>query len=72
MLYKKTASSKLFYGKWPYKVICRVEGAWTIRYGSSYIQDVINGKQFTRNINKSRLKTFIKLAEPFLIDTIKK
>jgi Pyruvate/2-oxoacid:ferredoxin oxidoreductase delta subunit len=72
MLYKKTASSKLFYGKWPYKVICRVEGAWTIRYGSSYTQDVINGKQFTRNINKSRLKTFIKLAEPFLIDTIKK
>ena len=72
MLYKKTKSSKLFYGKWPYTVICRVEGAWAIRYGSSYIKNVINGNEFTRNINKSRLKTFVKLAEPFLIDTIKK
>jgi len=72
MLYKKTKSSKLFYGKWPYKVICRVEGAWAIRYGGSYIRDIIIGKEFTKNINKSRLKKFIKLAEPFLIDTIKK
>ena len=72
MLYKKTKSSKLFYGKWPYKVICRVEGAWAIRYGISYIRDMVIGKDFHRNVNKSKLKKFVKLAEPFLIDTIKK
>jgi hypothetical protein len=33
---------------------------------------MVIGKDFHRNVNKSKLKKFVKLAEPFLIDTIKK
>lgn len=28
-------TNKLFYGKWPYKVVCAVKGAWSYRYPRS-------------------------------------
>lgn len=46
-------TNKLFYGKWPYKVVCAVKGAWSYRYPNRSKSDLTN------NGWKSELLTFV-------------
>lgn len=67
MLLKQKTNS-LFYGKWPYKISCFVEGAHFIRtYGTMGIKhpEIIRGYEF----NVQKLKKFIEEAKEILQDS---
>jgi len=75
MNYQKFPTSKLFYGKWPYKILCIVKESWKVkRMGVEktieYCYHPVNG--FYANkwrgdpLDISRLLNFTHAVEPFL------
>lgn len=72
MTYRKQTTSKLFYGKWPYKIECRVAGSYRIkREGVNATlkfcmtpDDLWQARY--RPVNKDRLRSFAKDVDQFL------
>lgn len=70
---QKLTTNKLFYSKWPYKVTCRIEGIYLLR--SYVINSILNETfdekfiKYHRNINLSKLKNFLQLADEYIIDS---
>jgi hypothetical protein len=75
---KQLKSNKLFFGKWPFKLECRVKGANKITgLGVEKARDWCLGKldlkydyYHKNNVDKSELLKFINVIEPFLTDEI--
>ena len=75
MTYKKQATSKLFYGKWPYRIRCHVDGSWRIKRTGvaetlKFCFDKNNGSIGwdikRRQVDKPRLLKFTRSLIPFL------
>jgi len=67
----KQTTSKLFFGKWPYKIRCYCAGSWMIkRVGIPETIDYCTGNskgvRFNSNIDKVKLLKFISAIDPFL------
>lgn len=74
---KQLKSNKLFFGKWPFKLECRIRGANKITHlGLDKARDWCLGNfdlKYNYNkhdLNKSELLKFINVVEPFLSDEI--
>ena len=76
MKFRKQATSKLFYGKWPYKIECVVDGAYRIKrqgIGPTLAYCLSNDDPipyYRRPVNKTRLRDFANDVEPFLREEI--
>lgn len=77
MTYRKLKTTKLYYGKWPYKIECLVAGSYRIkRYGIGHTlqfcfsnEDDISYRYYKNNFSKAqkdRLREFANDVEPFL------
>lgn len=73
MTFRKQRTSKLFYGKWPFKIKCRCAGAWMVKRNG--VNDTLryclsrDAEQFgyRRNyVDKAKLRDFSKTVEPYL------
>ena len=67
----KQTTSKLFFGKWPYKIRCVCAGSWMIkRLGIPQTVDycTVNSKgvRFSSSIDKVKLLKFLNAVDPFL------
>ena len=72
---KKSTTSKLFYNKWPYKIVCWVENSWMIkRQGISETLNFCLGKSYYPRKasleSKERLLNFTKDVESFLTNDL--
>lgn len=75
---KQLKSNKLYYGKWPFKLECRIKGANKItNLGLEKARDWCLGNfdlkynYHKASVDKSELLEFINVVEPFLNDEIK-
>ena len=75
MNHQKLATSKLFYGKWPYKILCIVKESWkvkrlgvekTIEYCYNPVNSFYINKWRGTPTDLSRLLNFTHAMEPFL------
>ena len=67
---EQSTTKKLYYGKWPYKIECRVSGSSNItRMGLPRVKSWCNGKLDVlasgRGVNKAILLAFVKKIEKF-------
>ena len=72
---KKSTTSRLFYNKWPYKIICMVENSWMIkRLGVARTLDFCLNKSYhprkSSAESKELLLNFTKDIESFLKDDL--
>jgi len=79
MNYQKFPTSKLFYGKWPYKILCKVNESWkvkrmgvekTIEYCYTPKNTFYVDKWRGNSTDVSRLLKFTTAVEPFLLKEI--
>jgi len=80
---QKLSTNKLFFGKWPYKIECSVQGSNLIRLrGIEWVKKFCTDDQFYKppkvsfrthfeTIKKDRLLKFVDAVEPFLDKEIK-
>jgi hypothetical protein len=75
---KQLKSNKLYYGKWPFKLECRIKGANKItNLGLEKARDWCLGNfdlkynYHKTSVDKSELLEFINVIEPFLTDEVK-
>ena len=71
----RQTTSKLYYGKWPFKIKIAVSGAWMVkRRGVATTIDYCNGliseHVYRNNINKPRLLSFTNTIEKYLTNDI--
>jgi len=72
MILSKQKTSKLFYGKWPFKLECEVQGGWMVkRLGIPRTVEFCLSQKPTavwnrNNIDRTMLLAFTNAVEPFL------
>lgn len=69
----KLQTNKLFYNKWPYKISCKIEGAYLLRFYNFKLNQHIQYRNEKINFNIDALTTFCTDAKSFIEDkSIKK